>query len=450
MTYPYGTRGAPVVGSGLGGLPRRIVAAPPAPAPVVVPEPISPYYISRRALFHNPSHTFAYSPHLNASQEFSDGNFSGQLFYNAHVGTLNYSEKTFRGSQKQIMTTGGNATVWRHSPDIDGYRYTYCLKHDLSGMVVADAQSNARPEDVANTGCVETVNGVDTYYFMEGDGNTMILSRVIPNYALQTVRQSANTVLSFNMSGVSRRPYAMFVRGEFLYVISGHTSLQRIHLDVFNKSDLTFVSTRFWSVSANPTGPGKGFIGETATTVAIRYRTAGDFTARIFVLDKTTLQGRDYTNGFGGDASPQCNLISDSQEIYVVTGYGSGGGFGLTDIRILRPNATIEVASQTYSGATFSLASSVSCPVPKGFSWGTQYVTTSGTQTSDLVMVFVPSPTRTFSYSGGGWGFSQSWNVTAATPIEGSATTSTPSVVTNPYSPVFWSYNPLGTNYLAP
>ena len=34
MTYPYGTRGAPVVGGGLGGLPRRAVAAAPS-APVV-------------------------------------------------------------------------------------------------------------------------------------------------------------------------------------------------------------------------------------------------------------------------------------------------------------------------------------------------------------------------------------------------------------------------------
>ena len=447
MTYPYGTKGAPVVGNGLGGLPRRLVPTPPAP--VVVPEPISPYYISRRALFHNTNQTYAYSPHLTASQEFSDGTFGGQIFYSAHVGTLNYSEKTFRSSQKQIMTTGGNATVWRHSPDPDGYRYTYCLKHDLSGMVVADAQSNTRPEYYASTGCVETVNGIDTYYFMEGDGNTMVLSRVIPNYALQTVRQAANTVLSFNMSGVSRTPYALFVTGDFLYVVSGNTAQQRMHLDVFNKSDLTFVSTRFWSISASPAVPSKGFIGETATTLAIRYRTAGDFTARVFVLDKTTLQGRDYTNGFGGDASPTCNLISDSQDIYVVTGYGSGGGFGLTDIKILRPNATIDVAVQTYSGATFSLAQSVMCPVPKGFSWGTQYLPPTGGATSDLVMVFAPSPTRTFSYSNSGWNYSQSWNVTAATPINGTAVTSTPSVVTNPYSPAFWSYNPLGTTYIA-
>jgi hypothetical protein len=278
----------------------------------------------------------------------------------------------------------------------------------------------------------------------------MILSRVIPNYAAQTARQSANTVLSFAMNGVSRRPYAIFVRGEFLYIVSGNTSTSRMHLDVFNKSDLTFVSTRFWNVSTTPASPERGFIAETATTIAIRYASAGSFTARVFILDKTTLLGRDYTDGFGGDASPQCNLISDGQEIYVVTGYGSGGSFGYTSIKILRPNATIDVATQSFSGATFSLASSVSCPVPRGFSWGTQYVPLSGSQTSDQVMVFVPSSTRSFSYSNSGWSFSQHWTVSAATPIEGTATTSTPSLTTNPYSPVFWSYNPLGTNYIAP
>ena len=449
MTYPYGTKGAPVVGNGLGGLPRRALPPPP-PAPVVVPEPISPYYISKRDLNHSPSQTLAYSPHLVATQEFSDGNFSGNMFYNAHVGTLNYSERTLRGSMKQIMSTGGNATVWRISPTTDGYRYTYCLKNDLSGMVVLDTQSDSRAEDRANTGCFETVNGVDTYYFLDGDGSTMILSRVIPNYAAQTARQSANTVLSFAMNGVSRRPYAIFVRGEFLYIVSGNTSTSRMHLDVFNKSDLTFVSTRFWNVSTTPASPERGFIAETATTIAIRYASAGSFTARVFILDKTTLLGRDYTDGFGGDASPQCNLISDGQEIYVVTGYGSGGSFGYTSIKILRPNATIDVATQSFSGATFSLASSVSCPVPRGFSWGTQYVPLSGSQTSDQVMVFVPSSTRSFSYSNSGWSFSQHWTVSAATPIEGTATTSTPSLTTNPYSPVFWSYNPLGTNYIAP
>lgn len=40
MTYPYGTKGAPVVGNGLGGLPRRAVAA----APSVVTPTIEPSY----------------------------------------------------------------------------------------------------------------------------------------------------------------------------------------------------------------------------------------------------------------------------------------------------------------------------------------------------------------------------------------------------------------------
>ena len=40
MSYPYGTKGAPVVGSGLGGLPRRTVAT-------AAPTPKSPIWLSR-------------------------------------------------------------------------------------------------------------------------------------------------------------------------------------------------------------------------------------------------------------------------------------------------------------------------------------------------------------------------------------------------------------------
>jgi hypothetical protein len=452
MTYPYGTKGAPVVGNGLGGLPRRPLPAPP-PAPVVVPSPISPYYLSRRAALTNPNQTYAYSPHLNATPEFSDGSTSGQIFYNAHAGTLNYSEKTFGGGNKQIMTTGGNATVWRISPSTDGFRYVYCLKHDLSGMVVMDAGSDNRPDASVNTGCFETVNGVDTFYFMNWDSSTgvMILSRVIPNYATQQAQQAANTILSFNMSGVTRRPYAIFVQGDFLYVLSGRTNAARMHLDAFNKSNLTFSSTRYWDLSSNTEEPQKGFVAETPTALAVRYQNPGtqNFT-RAFIIDKATLQGRNYSNSIGGDASRNAFLISDSSEIYAVQGYGSGGSFGATEIRILRPNANIDVATQYFSGATFSLNQSLRATVPNGFSWGS-YIPPGGAQTTNLVQVFVPSPTRTFSYSGGsGYSFSQDWSFSAQTPTDGIDITSAPSTVSNPYSPSFWSYNPLGTNYLAP
>lgn len=448
-TYPYAAKGAPTVGKGLGGLPRRL--DPVIPAPVVAPTPVGPYYLSTRGQMYNSSQTFCYSPHVTASYSFSDGTYGGQLFYLIKNGTYQYLEKSYTEQSRQIKTTGGNATTWQITKDPgSSFDWMYCLKHDLSGMVTLQA-SGGISTSIANSMCYEIVNGVETHYCMSYDNSsTMVLSKVVPSYATQQVQQSADAQLSFNYGAVSRRPYAIFLNGDHLYVVSGNSATNRMHLDKFNKSDLTYVSTVYWSLGAAPEAPSNGFYAETATMLAIRYQgasTAGQ--ARAFVLDKTTLQAREFANGIGGDASWQANLLNDSNEIYFAYGAGSGGSYGFAQVYLLRSNADIYVASQSYSGATFSLASSVRCTTPRGIMWGSYFRADGvGGQNTNLKQVFIPAPDKTFYYSNSGWAFEQAWSETPRTNTSGTAITATPSTTTNPYTAQFWSFNALGTTYI--
>jgi hypothetical protein len=457
MTYPYGTKGAPVVGNGLGGLPRRALPPPPPPPPPPAPvlQAVSPYYlnqIGQRVGYER----FSYSPVVSTSNSYSDGNSSGLNFYFINSGsTFNYQENTFSNGNRQLKVTGNNASVWAINADSGGnLTRLYCLKHNLSGMVSLSG-FGSYGQQIQNTACVETVNGVDNFYFMTSNNTITTLSRVIPDYAVQPTHEgnfSVTAQASFNHSTVNRRAIAIFLNGDNLFVLSIRTdATRRIHLDRFDKSTLAYVSTVYWNLSGSSFfPPGRGFIAETATTLAYRYELGSDANfERIFVLDKTTLSGYNFSNGIGGDASRYCNLYSDSREIYMVSGYGSGGGFGATSVRILRPDSVIDVASQTYNAATFSLGSSICASVPDGFSWNTFY-NASGQQVQGRVQIFAPSPTRTFSYGGNGWAFSQSWGVNAISPTAGIAITDAPPGAANPYTANYAAFNPRGTNYVAP
>lgn len=453
MTYPYGTKGAPVVGNGLGGLPRRPLPPPPPAPPAPVLQAVSPYYlnqIGQRTGIDN----FQFSPVLYASNSFSDGTNSGLQFYFVNASTFKYQELTYSGGNRQLKVTGNNASVWAVSDNTaSNLTRLYCIKHDLSGMVSL-ANFGSYGHQIQNTACFETVNGVDNFYFMTSNNTLTTLSRVIPDYSTQPTHAGnfpATAQASFNHSTVNRRAIAIFLNGDHLFVISIRTdSTRRIHLDRFDKNTLAYVSTVYWDISGSSFfPPGRGFIAETATTLAYRYELGGDANfERVFVLDKTTLSGYNLSNGIGGDASRYCNIYSDSSEIYMVSGYGSGGSFGYTDVKILRPNAIISVATQSFSGSTTSLGSSIVASVPNGFSWGT-YTNTAGTRVTDRVQIFAPSPTRTFSYSAAGSSFEQSWSVSAMSPTAGTAITDAPPGAGNPYTANYAAFNPRGTNYLA-
>lgn len=447
-TYPYGTKGAPTVGNGLGGLPRR-PEPPSAPAVVAAPQPVGPYYLNRIAHRFNSADCFAYSPHVVASQTFSDGSFSDQLFYNIKAGTFHCTERTYSANQRQIKTTNGTATTWQINQDSTStVRWIHCLKHDLTGMVTLNTQ-NQPPSRIENTACYETINGQDRFYFMTFDGTYMTLVEIRPNYATQPANASVWTQLTFNYVSVSRRPHGMFVKGDFVYVVCGGTSTSRMHLDTFNKSDFSFVSSVYWDVQGTPSTPSKGFYAETANTIAVRYQEASAAQqVRVFVLDKQTLKGYDYYNGIGGDSSWNSRLLNDSEEIYCVYGAGSGGGYGFAYVDVLRGDSIINVASQTYSGATFSLSQSVICTTPKGFNWGSYYQPGVSNGNSDFMQIFVPAPGKTFSYSAGSWNFSQSWSVNAITPTSGTFVSSTPPTASNQYTAQYSAFNPLGTTYI--
>lgn len=452
-TYPYAAKGAPTVGNGLGGLPRRL--DPVIPKPYVAPTPVGPYYLSSIGQVYNTEQTYCYSPWVTASFSFSDGNYSNNCYYLIKTGTFQYCEFTYTQANRQIKTTGGNATTWQINNTPDGYvKYVYCMKHDMSGMVRLET-SGTQIVRRENSACVETVNGVDTYYFMTWDNSSsMSLSKVTPNYATQQVQQSANAQRTYDYggAGAGRRPQAIFLSGDFLYIVaSASNGNNQMYLDKFNKSDLTYVSSVYWNLNGTPQAPGQGgFYAETATTLAVRYQDPSTAAyARAFVIDKTTLKAYDYYNGIGGDSSWQANLICDSDEIYIAYGAGSGGGYGFGYVYALRSTSIIGVATQTYSGATFSLASSVRCTTPKGFIWGSYFRADGvGGQNTSLKQVFVPGPGKTFSYSNGGWNFYQQWDVYAMTPVDGTEVSSTPPTLTNPYTAQFWSFNPLGTTYI--
>lgn len=452
-TYPYGPKGAPVVGNGLGGLPRRL-EPPSAPAVVVPPTPVGPYYLGTMGQMYNTEQTYCYSPYVTSAFSFSDGYYSNNTYYLIKSGTYQYCEFTYAQHNRQIKTTGGNATTWQISNTPDGYvKWVYCMKNDASGMVRLETSGyvTTRRE---NTACVETINGVDTYYFMTWDNSsTMVLSKVTPNYATQQVQQAADAQLSYvyGGGGAGRRPQAIFVDGDFLYVLATASNGNNyVNLDKFNKSNLTFVSSVRWSLSGTPQAPGQnGFYAETATTIAIRYQDPSSAFARVFVLDKATQKGYDYYNGIGGDSSWQANLICSGDEIYLSYGAGSGGGYGFAYVYALRSTSIIGVATQTYSGATFSLASSVRCTTPKGFIWGSYFRADGvGGQSTNLKQVFVPGPGKTFSYSNNGWNFYQQWDEYATTPVSGTVDSYTPPTTSNPYTAQFWSFNPLGTTYI--
>lgn len=449
MTYPYGTRGAPVVGNGLGGLPRRTVVTPPAP-PAPVLQALSPYYLTRIAQRNNSNDSFAYSPVVIATDEYSDGASSGLLFYNINMGYARSTLRTHQASTRQIKTTGGNSTNFCENESSNGNLTTVnCIKNDGSGMVsISGFGSYANQPQ--NTACMETVNGVDNFYFMTTNNTVTTLIRVVADYATQPAQGSATVQTTINHGSPSRVAVGIFLSGDHLFVVAvSQTTTRTIQLERYDKNTLAFISSVQWNLSG--TGgqtPVKGSYADTATLFAYRYDSSS-FQERIFIINKATLQGFDFSTTIGGDASPVCRLLSDSRDIYSVTGAGSGGSFGFTNIKMFRPGLVIDVAQQTYSGATFSLASSVVASVPLGFSWGLYYPVSGGSQ-DRRSQIFAPSPDRTFSYSSGsGHNFSQSWSESPVTFINGSAG-GTVTTTTNPYTAAVTVFNPRGTNYLAP
>lgn len=111
MTYPYGTKGAPVVGNGLGGLPRRAEAAP-------VPEPTTP------------------TPRLSASfRPYSDRGLGFRVTYNNvitdTVGSYQASG-SFQSTVHAVMRnhpmftfifqgSGGGNSMWPSGYPSEGY-----------------------------------------------------------------------------------------------------------------------------------------------------------------------------------------------------------------------------------------------------------------------------------------------------------------------------------------
>lgn len=450
MPYPYGTQNAPAVGNGLGGLPRRpLPPASPPPAPVL--QAVAPYYLTRIGQRTNSNDSFAYSPTVIATDEYSDGVVSQRLFYNINTGFARGIFASYEASTRQIKTTGGNSTNFCVNESSNGNLSSLnCIKHDGSGMVsVTGFGSYANQPQ--NTACVETVNGVDNFYFMTTNNTTTTLIRVVPDYATQPAQTSPTVQTSINHGSPSRVAVGMFLSGDHLFVVAvSQTTTRTIQLERYDKNTLTFISSVQWNLSG--TGgqtPGKGAFADTATMFAYRYESQSSFQERIFLIDKATLQGFDFSNGISGDASAVCRLISDSRDIYSVTGAGSGGSFGFTNIKMFRPGFVIDVASQSYSGATFSLASSVVASVPIGFSWGLYYPV-SGSSQSTRSQIFAPSPDRIFSYSSGsGHNFSQSWSANPVTFTAGTAG-GTVTTTANPYTAAVTVFNPRGTNYLAP
>jgi len=322
MPYPYGMQNSPVVGNGLGGLPRRTTAVTTT---VATPQAVGPYYLSRIGFTGiQLDHNWNYSPWVTQSNNYSDGTYSGLVWFNIKYNNFNYIERSYNSGSFGLKTTGGNATVWVVSTGTNYFRWIYCLKHDMTGACAMDVNNNpAVSQNWSNTACYETVDGVDTYYYLNYNNSSCQLSKVSPTYSTQVANQTASAHLTFNYSGSSRQPWAMFINGDFLYVVVKVGSY--LHLDKHNKSDLTYVSTARWGLTSVPINPGAGQFAETATTLAIRYNApASDAEARVFVIDKVNLKGYNLRAGISADASIGGNIFSSLDEIYLSVGGGSG------------------------------------------------------------------------------------------------------------------------------
>jgi hypothetical protein len=448
MPYPYGMQNAPVVGNGLGGLPRRTTAV--VAAPVVAQDPIGPYILSTFGNTYT-SYQFAYSPLLSASTTYTISAVGGQLIHSIRYGTFNYVEKTFQGDQMQTKTPGGNSTYWQTSLTNSGMSYASLIKHDCTGLV-SMWTGNYVSARFNNTACYETVNGVDSFYFMTYSGTTMQLSKKEnPNYATQAYNETG-IQLTFAVNSSGRIPYAMFINGDYLYVICGHTPNARILLDRFNKSDLTYSNTVYWNVTDGipPQQPTFGCVGETATTLAIKFTepSGSDLYARAFIIDKSTLLAWQYLESTL-DVSPHFRLINNSEEIYGVVGGTSGGSYGQTNVRIFRPTQYIDVGQQVNNVSSSSLAQQVHCATPKGYSWNTYYPSGGGGSNANYKMIWVPSSSKTFSYSNGNFAFYQTWGVTSRTPVAGTAISLALATAGNQFTAQFTAFNPLGTTYIS-
>lgn len=436
-SYPYGTKGAPTVGNNLGGLPRRIEPVTTAPA-VVEKLPSNAYAIATFNGLADGSFNNQYSPVLITTYNYSDGYTSGNLFYTVRSKYFSYLQQSQSMSSEFAAKVKGTYTTWKRMGSGSYVTNIHVLKHDLSGGCSMNAACYGSSADTA---CMETVDGVDIYYYLNYLNSKIHLTKITPNYVTTPQNQSPDYAVAF--SSGNRVPRAMFVNNDYLYVVSRSNNEYKIIIDKFNKSNLTAVDSKSFLLNFAPSNASGNWYAETKDTIAFLLRDAStNYTVDALVIDKKTATMRWYSDS-AGSQSPTGRLLSDGNNIYVVRGGGSGGSYGWSRVAILTAYKTIEVGFQSYSGATFSLSSSILCPVENGYSWGS-YVNTSGTQVSGMDMVFVPKEGVTFGFSGGSWYFSQSWDVYDYTPTAASTTYTTISSTSVDTGFTFTPFNPFG------
>jgi hypothetical protein len=160
MTYPYGTKGAPVVGNGLGGLPRRTVAAAAAAVSALTPV----YTFSQLASATRNTDTPLTNP--GSFVYFDDSN----IFWNSNFST-------------------------------QGVRATF---NRSAGTITLSNQESIQPGGINISGCIFDINVSNTFVVASNNGrtatrsgNTMALGFVAPQSGTLTIGGAAYSVNEF-------------------------------------------------------------------------------------------------------------------------------------------------------------------------------------------------------------------------------------------------------------
>ena len=427
MTYPYGTRGAPVVGSGLGGLPRRIMPTPPAPpAPVVQATPYSEWAAPISSQF------YSYDRFIASSFQHSDGNFSDNMVFHMSNGdrflTPIIDGTSYRTYQKR-HSRGIITSIPIFSPNGSNYAVTGVDNN----CYVAVTSSSLTSQNLAGSLFLRNQDGT-VYYFVD------CINRRVDRFT-----KSGPTVTT--LTWTHARTFgglntlitaAMNPNGEV--VIFGVNSANTNELVVIrlNPESLAVENTRGWTADV-----GFNNLFETqrdtavfaGTTVAIRWLPNGTTTFRYFVYDVGTLLGRFTNYNAPGDQSPQTTLMRNENHVFMLIGAGSGGSYGQTSLRTLTAAqdntfGSVSTGSSTSGG---SFVNSFFCNRPDIIS--TIFY---NPYTFARTMNFRPGDNTSFSWSGFNFSFSGA-NFSNYTPTIGSSvsiTSTTPSSFDSGYSTV--------------
>jgi hypothetical protein len=281
MTYPYGTKGAPVVGNGLGGLPRRALPTPaPTPAPTT-PTPLlsasfRPY--SDRGLGFRVNYNTVISDTVGSYQ--ASGNYSSTI----HAVMRNHPMFTFI-----YQGSGGGNSMWPPGYPSEGYRApnfvsityggesNYNVQTQIFGFAqdfLYRAQSSS-----ANTSVFPgfMIDGDETSFYVFGGNNISKVSK-----------SGLNATITRGYGGSTI--FGAWVRGQNLVFVDINGKVI-----VADKDTLAVVSTfNAQSPSQSAVLPSSG-AQHFAQTDDIFVFVGGTSREEIFVIDKATLDLRYHT-----------------------------------------------------------------------------------------------------------------------------------------------------------